>query len=602
MRRPSLFSVLTVLAVLFGIGLALANAVLGPLNHDEGWYLLASRFTAHGYEPYTGYSYSQGPFLPYFYALFQRLWFHPGSALGVVLPARLFTAVLGLGACGLASALAYLLVRLQAPATSETPATSATTPAAKAAAFATWILTACSPVHSYFSTIPKTYALTALLLGGGFLSLAFLFLLRSRQTTSATSETSATPATSATSATTRTPLAFNSGVFLGLAVATRLSFALVLPAVCLALWLAAPRGSRRQGFRDALFLGLGALFVLSLSVGRALYLHPDTTLACIAMHAAREGGGLLSWLTLRAGFLSRTFQAYPLFWALFVLAIALLSTKRLRFPRHSLFIALGSSVLLVSLLHALAPMPYDDYQTPLMPFAAAVLVAALFTPPRDPASKLCNPATLQQNSATLQPCNSATSQPQPSTFNLQLSTLFLLSLVFALSSPLLMDWVTIRKDRFWFEQKPRPDVLVLRDAGRDLRALHAEVGGMGNLFTQDAYLAVESGLPVSPRLAMGPFSFYPDLSPEETKTRRLLNEHDVIRMLDSDFPPFVAATSGYTFAISCPTTERTPEDVRQRLLNEIALRYEPVKTIPNFGQAHTPLTLWRRKTIFDAKQ
>ena len=43
LRRPGWSAVLLVLSLLFGIGLAAANAVLGPLNQDEGLYLQCSR-------------------------------------------------------------------------------------------------------------------------------------------------------------------------------------------------------------------------------------------------------------------------------------------------------------------------------------------------------------------------------------------------------------------------------------------------------------------------------------------------------------------------------------------------------------------------------
>lgn len=542
-----LYRTLVVLALLFGILLALTNALLGPLNQDEGWYLLAARFTAHHRAPYTDYSFSQAPFFPYFYALFQRLWFHPGSLLGVLLPARLFTAALGLAASALAAALAFLLTHK--------PNAPESLPRARFAALATWLLTACAPTHSYFSTIPKTYALAALLLSAGFLSLAYLQLLRAQPTPHA--------------ARLRTPLAFNAGIFLGLATATRLSLALALPATCLSLWLAAPRASRRQAFRDALFLAFGALFVLALAFGVPLSKAPDNTLACLGMHAVRQGGSLVSWLSMRAGFLSRSFQAYPLLFIAAAFALFNTFTRRPSRPAP-LPLAIASSVLLISLLHALAPFPYDDYQTPIMPLFAALLassIASALPSPSTPASHPIRPTAL----------------------------LLTLALGAALASPLLMDWVSIRKDRFWFELKSRPDVLVLRDAGRDLRALHNASPLPGNLLTQDAYLAVESGLPISPRLAMGPFSFYPDLDSATTQKRRLLNQDDFFALLTSAFPAPVAATSGYTFAISAPSMERTPDPTRQKLLDQLALFYDPVKTIPNFGQAHTTLTLWQRK-------
>ena len=171
-------------------------------------------------------------------------------------------------------------------------------------------------------------------------------------------------------------------------------------------------------------------------------------------------------------------------------------------------------------------------------------------------------------------------------------------MLLALGSPLLMDWMVVRKDRLWIETKPKPDVLVLRDVGRRIRAL-ADASGDDTpyLLTQDAYLAVESGLPLPRGLEMGPFSYFPHLSNEDAKRHRVHNEATVLRMIRSPYAPVLAATSGYAFAIDCPTAGRVPEAERRRLLDEIAFFYEPVGTVPDFGQAHTELTLWRRKSL-----
>lgn len=179
-----------------------------------------------------------------------------------------------------------------------------------------------------------------------------------------------------------------------------------------------------------------------------------------------------------------------------------------------------------------------------------------------------------------------------------MTALAVMAALLALGSPLLMDWMVIRKDRFWIETKPRPDALVLRDVGRRIRAL-ADASGDDTpyLLTQDAYLAVEAGLPLPRGLEMGPFSYFPHLSNEDAKRYRVHNEATLFRMIRSPYAPALVATSGYSFAIDCPSTERVPDADRQRILDEIAFFYEPVESVPNFGQAHTELTIWKRKFL-----
>ena len=534
----------TALILAFGILLALANVVLGPLNQDEGVYLSAARCVAHGLTPYRDFLFLQAPAMPCVYGALHRLWDLPGTPLGPILLARLLTALLGLGA----AAFAALAAARWAPAGRR-----------RATALAVWLLTACAPAHSYFSSIPKTYALAAL-----FLATAFLCLTAADRVRGA---------------------AFGGGVALGLAAATRHSLALAAPAVCLALWLAEPRGRRRAGFRTAFFCGLGVLFAVIPAFG--LMLGTGGGRFTLAYHSARAIPGLGQWLALRAGFLSRTAQAYPLLWCLVALLFLRACRPGLRRPAQDgprtmeppkacapgaeasatpVLVAAWATALAITAAHFLAPFPYDDYQTPVMPILAAAVAATLA---RGLPRKLSLPSLLLPG--------------------------LLVSLVLAASSPLLMDWVVVRKDRLWFDQKRVPDTLALRAAGRRLRALSDAAGGNRNLLTQDAYLAVEAGLPVPRGLEMGPFSFFPHLSNEDAKRYRVHNESTLRRMMRSPYAPAVAATSGYAFAIDCPSTDRVPEETRQRLLDELSECYEPVETIPDFGQSHTALTLWRRK-------
>ena len=50
--------------------LAAVNVWFGPLNADEGWYLLAAQNVSRGMVPYRDFLYTQGPVLPFVYGAF----------------------------------------------------------------------------------------------------------------------------------------------------------------------------------------------------------------------------------------------------------------------------------------------------------------------------------------------------------------------------------------------------------------------------------------------------------------------------------------------------------------------------------------------------
>lgn len=66
-------------AAFFLLNLAISLGILvifffkRSLNLDEGWYLLAAKLVKQGQRPYIDFSYTQGPVLPYVYALFFSL-------------------------------------------------------------------------------------------------------------------------------------------------------------------------------------------------------------------------------------------------------------------------------------------------------------------------------------------------------------------------------------------------------------------------------------------------------------------------------------------------------------------------------------------------
>ena len=143
---------LFLLAFAAAAALAAVNVWFGPLNQDEGWYLLAAQNVSRGMVPYRDFLYTQGPALPFVYGAFADNW-SPGGVLG----GRILTALLGLLAALFFSACAGCLARRRDPA-AEWPAF-----------VLSFLLLSLSPDWSYFTAIPKTYALGAFFLSFGFL-------------------------------------------------------------------------------------------------------------------------------------------------------------------------------------------------------------------------------------------------------------------------------------------------------------------------------------------------------------------------------------------------------------------------------------------------
>lgn len=495
-------------ALLVGFILSASNILMGPLNQDEGWYLLSGLNTAGGMMPYRDYLFTQGPVLPYVYAALSPVW----SPFGV-LGGRVLTAAMGLLVAVLCSGFAYRV----APERSRVMA-----------ALFTWLLTACCPVFSYFTVIPKTYSLSGLFIAAAF----FVFSGK------------------------RTWRFEVTGVLLALAAGTRLSLGVLLAVVGFGLLAIC----RREGYRYAwLRFGLGGgLTLLAIFVPFAI-LAPDGLLFSQSYHASRSDTDILSWLVLRAGFASRLLQGYFPLVCLGVAAVAAGFRDIRRIPPALWFACLG--FLAVTAVHFTAPFPYDDYQTPVMPLAAVAVSVML--------------ATVLMTASSRQIGIVARSV----TFG---------SLLFIVASPMCMTWVTVRQDRFWFQMKTTPDVIKLREVGAWLRE---KAGPSGQVLTQDAYLAVEAGLKVVPGLEMGPFSIFPaldDAAAAKAKVHNVATLRRVIETTDAE----VAALSGYAFAVSCPTTEKMEPEIVASLTQAVEARYEKVRSIPDFGQGHTTLDLY----------
>ncbi len=499
---------LALAALAAAIGLAAANLFLGDLNQDEGWYLYAARLVSRGQWPYVHFAFSQGPVMPLVYA-----W---GLAGG-----RLATALLGLAAALLAARLAARL----APAGGTA-----------GAALVAFSLTAVNVYQSYYFTVVKTYALTAcwLLLG--------LHLLLSGWSRA------------------RGGVLALAGAFLVLAAGTRSSAAVALPLAV--LFLMADR--RRAGPMGWLHFGWGAALAAVLLFGPFLLQAPEALVFWVAVfHTARDGGTGLAPLLYKAGFGSRLLQAY---FPAFALGLALLAAPRpdsdsadpadARVPFQRLLWILLAGVTLV---HGLAPFPYDDYQVFVYPVLAALLAGH--------AVRRIGPAR-----------------------SLRLAVLLLaLCLGAALSSPMNQDWFIQGRDRIWWRAKEKTPLRALQDTARQIRAW-TRPGDQ--LLTQDPYLAVESRLDLPPGLEMGQFSYFPGLDDRRADALHVLNRATLERLLKTTDAP-VAALSGYALAIASPAvTPLDPADA-SHFLRLVEARYEPVSVIPSFGQAYTTLTLYR---------
>ena len=516
MKRPRL---LVLCAAALAIIIAVANIVLGNLNLDEGWYLQSAANMAAGKMPYRDFFFTQAPLLPHVYGMLLPLW-APAGVLG----GRIVTAVIGL----FAALFAASGVRLLVPA-----------PRRFAASLTVFALLACNVYHSYFTVIPKTYALASLWLTLGSFVLIRACAERGRNASLC---------------------AAIGGYLLAAAASTRLSLGIALPIA--GLWLLA--AYRRHGFAW-FFFGIGGF------AGLGLFLLPyalkdfDAFAFANFFHGARAGGGL----ALTAGSVSRLARNYlPAVLVALAAAAVAWRTEWASFRRAlraaAPLLAIFAGIFIV---HALSPFPYDDYQVPGMPILICV-AASLFwnaLPEADEAS-------------------------EERTQRIVLASLLAVSAICAFTSPLNESWVMVRKDRFWVEMKSEPDILKLRRVGRELR----ETSGGAELLTTDTYLAVEARAPVPAGLEMGPFGYFPNLGDEEARRFHVLNRNLLAELAETT-PAKCAAFSGYAFAMAAPEMRKIPEAEREELIGIATSRFEPAEAVTDFGQEHTELRTWRRK-------
>jgi len=220
---------------------------LVPLNQDEGWYLLAARRVSQGRLPYIDFTYTQGPVLPFVYALATPL-VQAGGLLG----GRLVQVLLSL------ATLAVLRRNLDRRD------------------FPLAVALFCVPFHLQFSLTVKTYALAGL-----FLSLGAHFWFKQ---------------------TTRSLML--SALFLALAAGTRISLLIFFPPLFVSL-LSRPGERPPKSLAAFTLSAAGSLLLL---YGPFLAMNAETVFfQLVNFHAARTPGPALIF---RAGTLLRWIQAW----------------------------------------------------------------------------------------------------------------------------------------------------------------------------------------------------------------------------------------------------------------------------------------------------
>lgn len=324
------------------------------------------------------------------------------------------------------------------------------------------------------------------------------------------------------------------GVLAALLPVTRLSMGILIPICC--VWLLSFR--KIFGLKPFFLFSASAGITLLACFGPELLLWPQAFFETQAFHTAREPMGLLGTI----GCAVRAIRFNPLAILLTLICCNLLirpTQKRTVSPFTLLFGACAFGIILV---HLFTPVPYDDYLVPaLLPFALAVT------------------RIIADHQAT------APHLPTLAKFSLWVALILTVG-----ASPLAQDWVMIRQDRFWVELKQEPDLLQLRKVGKEL-AIRARELKTDTLWTQDTYLAVEAKLKVPHGMEMGPFS-----KPQPLNAT-----------------PLLAAWSGYTYALHFP--DLTPDPEAQEKLTALQRVYSHhCRTILNFGQGHTTLTIAER--------
>ena len=485
--------------------LLLAGTALwwSPLNQDEGWYLMAAQRVSEGYLPYRDFAFTQAPLFPLLYQVTTPLVQEMGLLGGRII--TLLFSVFGMG---------VLLLTIRKLSTKSTYSVGA---------LILLLLVGLNTTYLQFSTTVKTYALAGFFLSGGIYFLAagmknpsrFLFVL--------------------------------SGMCCGLATGTRIS--LVVFAVPI-FWHVF-REHRHLGIQASVcFLAGFSAVCLGLFLPFAILAPEGLWFGIWEFHAGRLTD---SPLLTKGAFVLRWFRS------IFPVVIGLLALWPYRSSISSLSKTLLLSSALVTIVHLIAPFPYDEYQTVLLPVLALVL--ALEIPKQFPQLQSHSPAPI-----------------------------LLLAILFALTSPSLEIWFGGEKDRLWWPAKTQSDLSRLRDTADKLEELDPQ-GTL--LLTQDTYLAIEANRDVPRGLEMGPFSYFPTFSDEKAKTLQVLHQQGLLSLLQST-QATSAAVSGYGFAIQSPMLTPTPLEELTMLEQALRSRFEFTEETKAYGQALTTLRLYQR--------
>jgi len=355
-----------------------------------------------------------------------------------------------------------------------------------------------------------------------------------------------------------------SGIFLGLATSVRVSAGIALPIIFFGLLIKELKLKKQllPSLIQPMFFTIGAGLTGAI-VFLPLYIKSPEAFRFFVFeyHAARAVPELFTLLAYKVGFLSRFFSGTFVVSILIITAIVIKLFKLKKSNTPCFAFTISWIVLLgISLLHFSAAFPYDDYQIIVYPLMTSIATIAML-----------NVFSEKKHINAL-------------TYNI-----LIITAIFAMSSPKLQEWFIVR-DRIWWPIKEEYPLQTLEKAANTINELKTN----NLLLTQDAYLAIETGMDLPPNMALGPFSYYPDMPTEKAATLHVLNKQMLVAMLNNT-DASVAAISEYGFAIECPDVSPSPDDERQNFINIIDSRYSLTTTISNFGQAYTELDIYKLK-------
>lgn len=391
--------------------------------------------------------------------------------------------------------------------------------------------------HNYFTMLPKTYALATIFIVSAFLVLG-------------------DPERHNRDKYHRSSFALRAalcGLLLAFAAATRVSLGIILASTGFFLLF----NCKRTSFAFIWF-GIGGVIGLLLSFGPFVINSFEQFLFSNFFHSSRASGGLVFAL----GSISRLLRVYmPLFLIFVYLGATIICHSRsaVKDIRISLYLAAFFSALLI---HLLSPFPYDDYNVPIIPLLMVSIVIFLYKGSKLDANK--------ELALTV--------------------SAFLVAIAFAGSSTINEEWFVLRKDRFWVEIKQKPSLLLLREIGAELKAV---TPSNATLLTQDTYLAIETDRRLPKGMELGPFGYFPSLTTKDARKYNVMNRELLEETIRSGASPY-ATISGYSFSMAAPSMEKT-DDERDELLSILKDNYQEVKTIPNFGQEHTTLSILKHR-------